>query len=211
MAFSATLPNGSKEFRYALHECSEEIQHSLMFQEFINRSGSNPEASSFLINMLSRHMLYYARTFPELFFIFVLGGEEPIDLEQRKQLREQKNLHPLMKLINKIHITEEARHICFAFNYIKQSVPKLSGWKKIKLKIMTPIILGIMGSLSRSSPSQLARTYKMPADVIYAIRHDPQNNIDLQIAMKPIIKLCEEVKILDRYSRPFWRWLSLLA
>src|SRR5262249_11702238 len=37
--FAARLPNGSAEFRYVYHEVIEEAQHSLMFQEFVNRAG----------------------------------------------------------------------------------------------------------------------------------------------------------------------------
>ncbi len=33
------LPNGAPEFRYLHHEIIEESQHTLMFQEFVNRSG----------------------------------------------------------------------------------------------------------------------------------------------------------------------------
>ena len=39
LEFASTLPNGAPEFRYAYHEVIEEAQHSLMFQEFVNRSG----------------------------------------------------------------------------------------------------------------------------------------------------------------------------
>ena len=38
LEFASTLPNGAPEFRYAYHEVIEEAQHSLMFQEFINRT-----------------------------------------------------------------------------------------------------------------------------------------------------------------------------
>ena len=33
------MPNGSAELRYLYHEVIEEAQHSLMFQEFVNRTG----------------------------------------------------------------------------------------------------------------------------------------------------------------------------
>ncbi len=39
LEFAANLPNGAPEFRYAYHEVIEEAQHSLMFQEFVNRTG----------------------------------------------------------------------------------------------------------------------------------------------------------------------------
>ena len=38
LEFALELPNGSPEFRYAYHEVIEEAQHSLMFQEFVNRT-----------------------------------------------------------------------------------------------------------------------------------------------------------------------------
>ncbi|MBV8296671.1 MAG: diiron oxygenase, partial [Acidimicrobiia bacterium] len=37
LEYTTTLPNGASEFRYAYHEVIEEAQHSLMFQEFVNR------------------------------------------------------------------------------------------------------------------------------------------------------------------------------
>ena len=38
LEFAWTLANGVPEFRYAYHEVIEEGQHSLMFQEFVNRT-----------------------------------------------------------------------------------------------------------------------------------------------------------------------------
>ena len=65
------------------------------------------------------------RRFPELFFIFVLGGEDPIDHVQRETLRSERELHPLLERIMRIHVTEEARHLSFARHYLKREVPKL--------------------------------------------------------------------------------------
>ncbi|MGH2474408.1 MAG: diiron oxygenase, partial [Candidatus Limnocylindrales bacterium] len=39
LEYAFRLPDGSPEFRYVYHEVIEEAQHSLMFQEFVNRSG----------------------------------------------------------------------------------------------------------------------------------------------------------------------------
>jgi hypothetical protein len=39
LEYAIELPNGAPEFRYAYHELIEEAQHSLMFQEFVNRTG----------------------------------------------------------------------------------------------------------------------------------------------------------------------------
>ncbi len=39
LGYALRQPNGSPLFRYLYHESIEESHHSLMFQEFLNRSG----------------------------------------------------------------------------------------------------------------------------------------------------------------------------
>jgi len=39
LSYLIALPNGSPEFRYLHHEVIEESEHTLMFQEFVNRTG----------------------------------------------------------------------------------------------------------------------------------------------------------------------------
>src|SRR5213078_2166833 len=93
--------------------------HSLMFQEFVNRSGLNPPGMPKLMQFGSRGVVKMGRRFPELFFLFVLGGEDPIDYVQRRELRSGQELHPLLERIMRIHVTEEARHLSFARHYLK--------------------------------------------------------------------------------------------
>src|SRR4051794_30748635 len=54
LAWAMTLPNNSPEFRYAYHEVIEEAQHSLMFQEFVNRTGYDAPGLSWLDRISSR-------------------------------------------------------------------------------------------------------------------------------------------------------------
>src|SRR6266576_1724433 len=76
LEFAATLPNNAPEFRYAYHEVIEEAQHSLMFQEFVNRSGFDAAGLGLRDRVSSRFIIRLGRTFPQLFFLFVLGGED---------------------------------------------------------------------------------------------------------------------------------------
>jgi hypothetical protein len=41
MSYTFWLPNGSPEYRYCLHESVEEDNHTLMFQEMVNRVGAD--------------------------------------------------------------------------------------------------------------------------------------------------------------------------
>jgi hypothetical protein len=69
------LAAGSPELRYVYHEVIEEAHHSQMFQEFCGRAGHGTVAKVPLDARIgSRFVVRLARSFPELFFVFVLGG-----------------------------------------------------------------------------------------------------------------------------------------
>src|SRR5882762_9034097 len=65
LEYAAKLPNQSPEFRYAYHEVIEEAQHSLMFQEFVNRSGIDVPGLPPLMQIGSRGVVKLGRRFPE--------------------------------------------------------------------------------------------------------------------------------------------------
>jgi len=152
LELASTLPNGSPEFRYAYHEMIEEGHHSLMFQELVNRSGFDPPGMHPIIAWQARRTPALARTFPELFFIHVLGGEAPIDHIQRRELRRGDAVHPLKRRIMQIHVTEEARHVCFAERYLENHVPRLSSVRLFQLRVATPVVLSQIARLMLSPP-----------------------------------------------------------
>src|SRR5207302_1988023 len=166
LEYATTLPNGTPEFRYAYHEVIEEAQHSLMFQEFVNRSGFDPPGMSKLMQFGSRGVVKLGRRFPALFFLFVLGGEDPIDYVQRQALRSGGDIHPLLERIMRIHVTEEARHPSFARHYLKRNVPRLNWFQRRLLAIETPLILGNMAGLMLRPSKQIVRTYGIPRSVL---------------------------------------------
>jgi len=67
-----------------------------------------------------------SRLFPPLFFVGVLAGEDPVDHLQRLQLQGDRELHPLVERIMRIHITEEARHLSFARHLLTRDAAMLA-------------------------------------------------------------------------------------
>jgi hypothetical protein len=106
------------------------------------------------------------RRFPEMFFFFVLGGEDPIDHVQRTVLRSGRDLHPLLERIMRIHVTEEARHLSFARQYLRTTVPTLSRRQRAMMAIQAPIILHLMAGVMMRPPKDLVRRYEIPKDVL---------------------------------------------
>ncbi len=167
LEYAFKLPDRSPEYRYAYHEVIEEAQHSLMFQEFVNRSGLDAPGLTWDVQFGARRVIGMARRFPELFFVFVLGGEDPIDHVQRTALRSGLELHPLLERIMRIHVTEEARHLSFARQYLRTNVPKLSRGKRRSIAIQAPLILATMASVMMRPPRSIVRTYGIPKAVLH--------------------------------------------
>ena len=105
----------------------EEAQHSLFFHEFVQPHRAATCAAAHPRRSATARWSASARRFPELFFFFVLAGEDPIDYTQREMLQSGRELHPLVERISRIHITEEARHMAFARHYLRRNVPQLRG------------------------------------------------------------------------------------
>jgi hypothetical protein len=210
LEYAAKLPNNSPEFRYAYHEVIEEAQHSLMFQEFVNRAGFDIPGLNWWQRFGARQVVRFGRTFPELFFVFVLGGEDPIDHVQRSALRSGRPVHPLLKRIMQIHVTEEARHLCFARHYLKRHAAELSGFRRFVLSRRAPFILAVMAQLMMRPSSQVIRTYGIPPEVIReAYTRNPAHRRKTLEALQKVRDLLIEIGVVTQSSQRLWRWLGI--
>ena len=208
LGFAMKLPVGAPEFRYVYHEAIEESHHSLMFREFVNRAGLDPGKRGALKRAGAARVIRLAQRFPELFFLFVLGGEDPIDHVQRMLIR--KDVPPLLRRMMQIHITEEARHLCFAREYLRIRVPQLGPFRRQVMAVGAPLILGRMAREMLDPPSIVARTYGIPKSVITeAYRRGPIHRALVRASLDKVRALCSELDLLTGFSRPLWRGLQI--
>ena len=153
--FLLRTPNGNPEFRYFMHELTEETHHIQMFQEFTNRVC--PEVSGaprWLVNTIPI-VAQFGWMSPTMFFTIILAGEEPIDHVQ-KDLMRRGGGHPLLNRVMQIHIAEEARHIGFAHAWLTRHVPNRGPLARWWLGIMWPMSLRL-GSDAILVPSKADR------------------------------------------------------
>lgn len=166
LEFASTLPNRNPAYRYALHEVIEESNHSLMFQQFVDLSGCDPQSVPPLMRWIDRRVVRLGASFPELFFVFVLAGEIFVDFENRARLRRRHQLHPLVARILQIHVTEEARHVCFAQRYLQERLPQLSFARRRLLRAVLPLILRGSESVIAEPAPRLIRQFAIPRAVL---------------------------------------------
>jgi hypothetical protein len=209
LEYAAKLPDGSPEFRYAYHEVIEEGHHSMMFQEFVNRAGLPVPGMDLPTTIGARRVVLMGRRFPAMFFVFVLGGEDPIDYVQRETLRSDKELHPLLERIMRIHVTEEARHLSFARHYLKRAVPRLNPLKRFAVSIQAPITLGVMAGLMLQPPSHIIKRYGIPKHVIKEAYGTPEARASVSRSLRKVRNLCVELGLVTWLTKPLWKALHI--
>jgi hypothetical protein len=182
-----------------------------MFQEFINRSGFAPKGRLRPWHAFwARRVIALGREFPELFLLFVLGGEAPIDFSQKRALAQRKDLPPILTRIMQIHITEEARHLSFARNYLIEHVRALSPRRRVALAVGAPIILHEMARMMLRASPTLRERFAIPAAVLADAYDTPEHRARVRESLMSVRHLCEELGILNERSRPLWRSAGLL-
>ena len=184
-----------------------------MFQEFVNRTGFDA-AGHAPVDASRRRAASSgsAGASRQLFFVFVLGGEDPIDHVQRRSCAAGRELHPLLERIMRIHVTEEARHLSFARHYLKHSVPGLPRRQRVRLAVAAPLILGEMAQMMLKPSRQLITKYQIPRAVIAeAYTRNPGHRAETAASLSKVRKLCAELRLTRPPYRALWRLLRLEA
>lgn len=211
LEFALRLPDDAPEFRYCYHEVIEEAQHSLIFHEFVARTGL-PTRPPRILGVGERLVIGFARRFPELFFLFVLAGEDPIDYTQREMLKAPDGLHPLLERISRIHVTEEARHIAFARHFLRRNVPRLRGPKLFVLRLRTAVVMCIAARMMSRPSGHVVRSYGIPAQVLREAYGPGSKGAEyVRRALFKPRELCWELGVLTPRWAGLWKRLGIYA
>lgn len=89
-------------------------------------------------------------------------------MQNRARLRRRESLHPLIARILQIHVTEAARHMCFARRYLQEHLPRLSPARTRLLRLVVPVILHGSESALSLPRAPLIRQFQIPRAVVRA-------------------------------------------
>ncbi|WP_460696428.1 AurF N-oxygenase family protein [Nocardia thraciensis] len=205
-----SLANGSPEFRYCSHEMIEEHNHTLMFQEMVNRIGIDVPGMGPITRQFRHLASPVAAMFPNLFFMAVLAGEEPIDHIQKQILRSGEEVHPIMRGVMAIHVAEEARHISFAHEFLKLHVPEKNAGSRFVLSLAMPIVMWILGRSIATPPRSFFREFDIPESVrkelFYGSKEAKQTFADYYVDVRALAK---EIGMMNPVSKALWKALRI--
>ncbi|MFD0687465.1 AurF N-oxygenase family protein [Actinomadura fibrosa] len=210
LTYAYRLPNDSPEFRYVYHEMIEEGHHGMMFQEFVNRSGTPVEGMPWPVRLLGELTQPFSVFAPTLFFFFVLAGEEPIDHVQRRMLRDGSARHPILTRIMTIHVAEEARHISFAHRFLRRRVPRMPAPQRFVLSLAVPPTMKLGALFILTPPAAMGRRFQIPDEVLkhtYWAAEDSQRLISR--AVSNVRELCSDIGLINPVSKQVWRALRI--
>lgn len=209
MNYSFWVPNGSPEYRYLLHESVEECNHTMMFQEMVNRIGADVPGMPRLLRWLSPLVPLFAGPLPIPFFFGVLAGEEPIDHTQKEVLRESgegRSLHPILGHVMAIHVAEEARHISFAHEYLRKRLPRLSRRQRFWLSLHVPLIMRVLSQAILVPPRSFFRHFGIPRQVRKELFfRAPESRELLRDIFADVRMLCYDTELMSPPARMVWR------
>lgn len=210
MNYAFDLANGDTAFRYSTHEATEECHHTQMFQEFVNRSKMPVAGGSVVFRGVGMFLPIFAKAVPFGFFVGVLAGEEPIDHLQKSFLRSEREMHPLVQRIMQIHVAEEARHIGFAHQYLRNTHPRLSKFERAYLSVLTPLIMRWLCDEIMKPSTKARRDMGIPDDVFEEMFWgSPSSQKFLRDLFADVRALCEETGLMNRPARRVWRAMGI--
>jgi P-aminobenzoate N-oxygenase AurF len=112
----------TRHVQYALAEMAEECRHSTMFARLIEWMGVPYYRPPRHVHALGRLLTSTAHG-PTMWGA-ILIGEEITDRYQREMVADD-SMQPVVQMVNRIHILEEARHIGFARAELTRSAARL--------------------------------------------------------------------------------------
>jgi hypothetical protein len=210
MQYVVALPNGSPEFRYCLHEMTEECNHIQMFQELVNRVGVDVPGMRRRLRAASPFLGGALASMPLWLMVSILAGEEPIDHYQKSILRDGGNLPPAVLRTMEIHIAEEARHISFAHEFVRLYVPRRGRAARLALSLYFPLAMRIAAEEIMTTPASVTRRLGVPREVYReAFWRGPRSRAIMASYFGDMRALAEEVGLMNPVSRRLWKRLGI--
>ncbi|MEV6061326.1 AurF N-oxygenase family protein [Nocardia asteroides] len=210
MQYIMKLPNGSPEFRYCLHEMTEECNHIQMFQELVNRIGVDVPGMRPMFRALSPLIGVAGGYAHAILFIGILGGEEPIDHYQKAVIREGASMPPMVLRTMEIHIAEEARHISFAGEFLAAHIGRMGKFNRGACSVAFPIAMRWLAGEIMAPPRSFAREFDIPREVIeQAFWKSEHSRRILTGYFGDMRKLADDLGLMNPVARKLWHALGV--
>jgi para-aminobenzoate N-oxygenase AurF len=196
----------SPHTHYALTEIGDETRHVIMFAKALSKLGMPTYRPPALVHHLAR--LYKATARGPALFAPVLVAEEITDRLQRETMNDE-SIHPLVRMVNRIHVVEEARHVRFAREEVARQMPHLGPIGKLVANTVSAAVGAIVVTVL-IDPKVYAAVGLDPREAARVARKNPHHQQTRRWMAEKIMAFLDEQGMVTRTSRPIYRLANLL-
>lgn len=199
-------PTGA-HMHYALTEMADECRHSTMFGKAIAHFGVPAYGPQPQIHRLGR--LFKAVVRGPSAYASILVAEEVLDTWQRDLMKDER-VQPVARMVSRIHVLEEARHMTFAREEVRRQVAGLS-WRQLFTQQVLTAQVCFMVARALVNPEIYRCVGIDPAEGRRAALANPHYRATMRhMGAKPLAFL-EEQGLLPSHQRTIWRGSLLLG
>jgi len=192
--------------QYALAEMAEECRHSTMFARMVEWTGAPCYPPPGLIRALGN--VLPAIAYGPVMWGAILIGEEITDRYQREMVADE-SIQPLIRMVNRIHILEEARHIGFARAELARSAAALS---RAELPYHRALLARVAFIVTRNlvSPQVYRSAGLDPRQAHRAALANPAHQETIRFGGEKIVAVLSEAGLIGHPGLRWWRRSFLL-
>jgi hypothetical protein len=193
--------------QYLLTEIADECRHSTMFARLANRVGVANYGPLPWLHKLAK-LLPTIGYGPALYGA-ILVAEEILDRLQREQMSDPE-VQPLMRMVNRIHVLEEARHVTFAREEVRRGMAKLT---KAELLYQRFLIAFVSFQITRSiiNPHVYRAVGLDPRQARKVALNNPHFQETLRFSGEKIMPFLQDAGLVGAPGMVWWRRSFLLG
>ncbi|MFM9379311.1 AurF N-oxygenase family protein [Gordonia sp. VNK21] len=196
----------SPEFQFALTEIADECRHSIMFAKASEKMVGKSYRPHPRIGRAGKVFKVTAKN--EVAYAGILVAEEVLDVFQRGCMRDDRVL-PFIRTVNEIHVLEEARHMKFAREEVRESMQGV-GWLRRQFSALNVAVGAyfIVSSLIR--PQAYADAGLDVHRAVAARESNPHFHSMIRSSCTHLMEFLDEVGLLTKPAMRFYRKAHML-
>jgi hypothetical protein len=192
--------------QYALTEVGDETRHVQMFARALRACECPTYRPPAAIHFLAR--IYKSLAWGPHLFAPVLVAEETLDRLQRAMAADE-SVQPLVRMVNRIHITEEARHVRFGREEVARVFPTLPPLSRGYHQFMTAVVAAVVVSVFISKDVYAAAGLD-PKEAVRAAKANPHHREHTRWMGEKIMGYLTEQGMVSWFTKPIYRAAHLL-
>ncbi|WP_067500166.1 diiron oxygenase [Actinoplanes sp. TFC3] len=192
--------------QYALTEVADECRHSVMFGRMIEKLDCPVYRVGGFDNQLGKFIAATA-TGPRM-YAAILIAEELLDALQREASADE-TVQPLVRMVSRIHVIEEARHVRYARAELARQV-RAAGRRRLACDRLIIARAAYLTGRRLIAPEVYASVGIDPQAGARAARENPSHQATLRWAGRKVVDYLRELGLIGGPGLILWRRSGLL-